>query len=246
MMGIEWYKIRRNKLQLIIIILIPLAINALLTFDLHFRYEYLLLHKAETGLTYWQLMFKEQNIFMINELLSIFCTLFVYLMFSVETKYGGWINVKLSKKSMFSVLIEKYVIIILFMILQVALNCLSMIPVGKITGVGVPIEWGLLITVFGAQLVTIIGVTAINFLIVAIVPKIVYLIPISCFFFLISVSFQGSVESVINKINPYSFASLCYTQGGADIGKHAVVSIVLAIICIVISARMLERKDELI
>ncbi|HKM33888.1 MAG TPA: hypothetical protein VJY54_04000, partial [Lachnospiraceae bacterium] len=219
---------------------------ALLTFDLHFRYEYLLLHKEEKGLSYWQLMFKEQNIFMFIELLAVFCTLLIFVMFNIETKYRGWINIKLSNKSMISVVVSKFLMVIIFMTILIIFNCGSMVLVGHITGVKTPVEWGLFGKVFAAQWITAIGVSSLNFLIIAMIRKIIFLIPISFIIFMVSSQLQRVDSIFISKINPYAFASYSYMQSTRLIMEHTAVVLIGAVVCLFLSAVLLNRKDELV
>lgn len=245
-MGIEWCKLRKSILYILIIMLIPLGINALLTFDLHFRYDYLLAHKVETGLSYWQLIFKEQNIFMFNELITIFCTLFVFVVFILETRHRGWINIRLSNYSISKVVVSKYFWCLSFMTILIIINCCSIIVVGIITGIDVPVEWTLFGKVFLAMWITSIGVIALNFLILSLVHKIVFIIPISCIIFMISTQLYKVDGLFLNKVNPYVFASRSYTQSTKLISEHALITILGGITCLVVSTILFSKRDELV
>ena len=194
MVKLEWNKIRRNLLPYIVLSFMPVLINALLTFDLHFRYSYLLGQKDELGFTYWQLIFKEQNIFMINQLIPLFATMLVFLLFRVETKNNAWINVRLYKLRIVNIVMGKFGVVLIFIISLSLLSCSTIIPVGRITGVTTPVEWKLMGIVFITLVMGAAATASIAFLIISMTSKIVNMFMISCFIFLFSIYFILAIK----------------------------------------------------
>lgn len=241
----EWNKIRRCLIPFLIIMLVPIIINGLLAFDLHFRYSYLLAQKNEIGFSYWQLIFKEQNIFMINHLISLFAVMYVYLNFSVETKFNAWLNIKLFHVSNKRILIGKFILTVCFMLVLIFLGCITIIPVGRYTGVTTAVEWQLFGVVFLTQMMSAVATIAIGFLILAVVPKIVHLIIVSCFLFLFSSILQNTNEEALVLLNPFSFATFCYTQTWEDVFMHFIVASVWVVICLFTSIIILSKREEL-
>lgn len=245
MIKIEWNKIRRNLLPYIVLCLMPVLINILLVLDLHFRYSYLLNQKDELGFTYWQLIFKEQNIFMINQLIPLFASMLVFMLFHVETKYNAWTNVRLYNLRIDGIVKGKFVFALIFIIILTLLSCITIIPVGRITGVTTPVEWKLMVIVFITLVMGALSAAAVAFLIISLTSKMVNMVTISCFIFLFSAILQNVNQDVMTVLNPYSFATLCYTQNWKDVLIHLLMTTVWIVVCFVVGTRRLEQRKEL-
>lgn len=246
MIKTEWEKIRRNLLPYIILCCIPIAINSLLVFDLHFRYSYLLNQKDDLGFTYWQLIFKEQNIFMINQFIPLIATMFVFLVFYVETKYNGWINLRLYSSDVNRIIVSKFVITSLFVVSMIIISCITIIPVGRITGVTTPVEWELFAIVFFTLVMSGIATSSVAFLIISFASKSINVITISCFLFLLSSILQNVDQKIMVMLNPFSFATLCYTQDWQDVLIHLFITGGWVLICLFICMRRMEHRKELV
>lgn len=246
MLKVEWKKIRRNLFPFFfLIVILPVVINGLLTFDLHFRYPYLLNQKEALGYTYWQLIFKEQNIFMTNQLLPLCSAFIVYLLFAVEVRNRAWTNINLYKSHISEILKSKFFICVIFILIMLAISCLTIIPAGRITGVMTPIEWELIAKVFFTLLMASVSMASVSLLIITIVPKMVNVIVITAFLFLFSNIVENVNPKVMVLINPFSFASQCYAKSWTDVSYRLIGTIFWVCICLGISLTRLKRGKEL-
>ena len=132
-----------------------------------------------------------------------------------------------------------------FIISLSLLSCSTIIPVGRITGVTTPVEWKLMGIVFITLVMGAAATASIAFLIISMTSKIVNMIMISCFIFLFSIILQNVNQDYFVMLNPYLFATECYTQSWKDVMIHLPVAVVWIVVCLLVSTRILEQRKEL-
>lgn len=241
----EWLKIRK-KIIIPIAFIIPILINALLTFDLNARYfGYLIPNQSATGLSNWQLIFKEQTIFYFSELLPLFGALILYEIFALETKNNGWnlLNYMPYKKS--KIVLVKYVFAMISITLLLISNILTVFLAGIITGVEGKVDYVLFLKVFGIQWFSMLGVMSILLCLILCVKKIVIVIPLAMIIGLISGQIYYDAKSSINQYNPFSFASFCFRADSETFMRIVVSSVIISAVFIVLSIYIFNRKEKL-
>lgn len=245
MLKLEMIKIKRNVVLFVLIILVPVVINILLTIDLRFRYDYLLGQREELGYSYWQLIYKEQNIFNINEFIPLLGALLIFILFSYEVRYRAWNNIKILCKSSGKIVISKYIIAVVVSTIMIIINNLTLIPVGRITGVETPIEWDLIFKAIIAQLISVVAVIALSLFVIAVIKKVVQVIPISILLFVLSLFAIRSGNGVLGYITPYLYASKCYVQNFDEIMYHFVGMLLWCAFGIIMGTLVINKKDGL-
>ncbi|MCB2356533.1 ABC transporter permease [Clostridium estertheticum] len=237
----EEIKLKRTWI-FVMSILIPFAINFLLTIDLHYRYTgYLLVHQERMNLSCWQLIFKEQRVLYFPALIPFFATLILIHVFSTETKNNGWsmLLTQPIKKSKF--IIAKYIVSCKYITILIFFNIISITISGVITGVKDPLDIDLFIRCFLILWSSALATSAIQM----IVLNIFSLKWISLFlaFLLGSISQDTYLKGIIGKFNPYSFADYSFRANWNQTVFILIISCVFIIFGLLVSTLIFNRKN---
>jgi len=245
-MAAEWLKIRKSVL-IIISIITPICINGLLAFDLHYRYfGYLVPHQSETGLSNWQLIFKEQTIFYFSELLPLFGALFLYELFAMEVKNNGWMLITTMPVKKSKTVLIKLFYSFLFMTVLLLFNIITIIIAGLITGVEGPSEIALFARVFFIQWISMIGALPIILLIMLVLEKIIYIIPVALLAGFVSGQlYYADSESILSRINPFTMASSCFRGNSSTIILTIIESTILCLFFSFLITYVIRKKELL-
>lgn len=138
----EFLKEKRNFL-LVMILLLPVGIALLLSFDLLVRYESWLLPNAiGKGITSWNILIKEQRILYFNDFMPLFSTIILGQLFENEYKNNGWTLTLTKPIKRYEILLSKYITALIILTLMLFFNVISLIVVGKIFDFPEQIPWG--------------------------------------------------------------------------------------------------------
>lgn len=237
----EEIKLKRTWI-LVMSILIPFAINFLLTIDLQYRYtDFLLVHQEEMQLSSWQLIFKEQRVLYFTALVPFFATLILNHVFSTETKNNGW-SILLTqpiKKSKF--IIAKYIITCKYITILILFNIISIAISGFITDVKEPIDLNLFIRCFLILWISAIAISALQMIVLEIFSSKWLCLFIALF---LGVKSQDTYSSsIIGKFNPYSFCDYSFRANWNQTLSIMFISCIFIIAGLFISTLIFNKKN---
>ncbi|CBZ02433.1 ABC transporter permease [Clostridium botulinum] len=222
-------------------ILIPFAINLLLTIDLQYRYTgYLLVYQEEMKLSCWQLIFKEQRILYFTALIPFFATLILIHVFSIETKNNGWSMVLTQpiKKSKF--LLAKYIVSCKYITVLIFFDIITIAIAGIITGIKDPLDVALFIRCFLILWSSAMATAAIQMSILQIFPS--KWIGLFIAFFLGVKSQDTYLNCIIGEFNPYSFTDYSFRANWNQTLSILIISYIFIIVGLLISTLIFNRK----
>ncbi|MBI6030475.1 ABC transporter permease [Clostridium perfringens] len=237
----EQIKLKRTGI-LIISILIPFAINLLLTIDLHYRYTgFLLVYQEEMKLSCWQLIFKEQRVLYFAALIPFFSTLILTHIFSTDMKNNGLSMVLTQpiKKSEF--LLAKFIISCKYINIMIFSNIILIAIAGFITGVKDPLDIPLFIRCFLILFSSAMATAAIQMIILEVFPS--KWICLFIAFFLGLKSQNTYLSCTFCKFNPYSFADYSFRANWNQTLSILIISCIFIIVGLSISTLILNKKN---
>ncbi|MBR1692305.1 MAG: hypothetical protein IJ711_05965 [Lachnospiraceae bacterium] len=237
---------KQKKFLFLLCIVFPILINGLLLFDLQYRYaSYLMLHKEEYGLSYWQLIFKEQTIFYFSEMFHIVAAVLVYEVFAADLKYNGWMLVASSKYRNRSVLLGKYAVALTGMLLFFVVDYIGLFLVGKQIGVEGSFDGMLFVRSFLVQIFAAGMMLAFYMLLVCLFKRTAYLLPISAVFMLINCSVYYTQDVRLLLRYPFTYISHCFRATTREVAAIAVISLLLGSVFLYLSGAFLRRNRDL-
>ncbi|WP_024832970.1 ABC transporter permease [Ruminiclostridium josui] len=237
----EQLKLKRTGL-IFMTILIPLAINMLITIDLQFRYTgYLLIHQQEMNISCWQLILKEQRILFFPALLPFFATLILTQIFSVERRSNGWSMILTQPIKRYQLLLSKYIISCKYITILIVVNIVTMAIAGFITGIKDPFDTELFLRCFLILLVSTFATAAIQLIAIEIFPSKWISLFIGLFLGLLSQ--DTYINSVFGKFNPYSFSDFSYRSDWNQAVFMILISCIYIIIGLLASTSIFKRKN---
>lgn len=237
----EQIKLKRTWL-FVMSVLIPFAINILLTIDLHYRYTgFLLVYQEEMKLSCWQLIFKEQRILYFTALIPFFATLILAHVFSTETKNNGWsmILTQPIKKSKF--ILAKYIVSCKYITVLIIFDIISIAIAGVITGVKDPLDVVLFIRCFLILWSSAVATAAIQLIVLEIFSS--KWISLFIASFLGGISQNTYLNSIISKFNPYSFSDYSFRANWNQTVSIMIISYIFIIVGLFISTLIFNRKN---
>ncbi len=241
---IEWLK--QPKINIIICLFLPIVLNLLLYIDLTFRFQdYLLLHQVEYNLTNWQLVFKEQSVFYIVEIVHILVAAIVYEIYIQEIKCNAWNLVASTQYVNKSVNIGKMKVALIDIFLFFVVHFIATLVVGKQIDVAENIEWNLFLKSFCIQFLTATMMVSFYIMIICIIKKIFVVIPLSICFFVLNITFYyvDDVKLLIHL--PFTYGSYGFRASVSESIEICVICIVLTIIFYIIAQINLKRNHEI-
>ena len=213
---------------------------------MNFRYEgYLLIHRQEYGLSYWQLLFKEQSVFYYAEFFHIVAAALVYELFQVELKENAWMLVASTNYKQTGVLKGKLPLAIINTLLFFITDYVSLAVIGKLIGVPAKFEFAMFMKSFIAQFSTGVMIVTFYILFVCLVKKISYLIPVSFVFMVLNVSlyYTDNVKFLVQY--PFTYISYAFRATGLETVLIVMISIVLMILFSIIARKCLTKDCDI-
>ncbi len=241
---IELYK--QKKFLFVLCFIFPLLLNGLLYVDLQYRYEgYLLLHREEYGLSYWQLIFKEQSVFYFAELFHVVAAALVYEIFSVDLKNNGWMLVASSKYRKGSVLLGKYMVALWGALIYFAVDYISLFLIGKDIGVQGAFDGMLFLKTFFIQFTSASMIIAFYICVVCFIKRISLLIILGGAFMSVSIALYYDGTFQFLPYAPSTYISHAFRTNQNEFVISVLVAIVLSITFMYVSNFLLRRNRDL-
>lgn len=238
--------LKQKKIILVLCVLLPFMLNLLLLFDLSFRYEgYLLKHRLEYGLSYWQLIFKEQTILYFSEFCHIVAATLVYELFYVELKYNGWMLVSSSEYRKNSVIKGKFVVIMFNLFIFFLTDYILLFLIGKIIGVEGKFEYVMFIKSFLIQIIASEMMVAFYILLVCLFKKITILIPVSFGFMILNISLYYTDSVKLITPYPFTYISHGFRATNSEMVLIILVSTMLTLVFTAISKKILSHNCDI-
>lgn len=237
----EQMKIKKTWILLISII-IPVAINILLTIDLQYRYTgFLLIHQEEMKLSCWQLIFKEQRVLYFSAILPLIVALTLNHIFSVESKNNGWSMILSQPIKKSKILISKYIISCKYIIILLLVNMITIAISGIITGVSDPLDISLFIRCFLILCSSSMAIAVIQMILLIVFSE--KWVSISAAFILGVFSQDTYLNNFFSKLNPYSFADYSFMANWNKTLSMLFISVLFIILGLSISILIFNRKN---
>lgn len=237
----EQMKLKKTWILLMSII-IPVAINILLTIDLQYRYTgFLLIHQAEMKLSCWQLIFKEQRVLYFSALLPLIVALVLNHIFSVESKNNGWSMILSQPIKKSKILISKYIISCKYIIILLLVNMITIIISGIITGVSDPLDISLFIRCFLILCSSTMAIAVIQMILLIVFSE--KWVGIFAAFILGVFSQDTYLNNFFSKLNPYSFADYSFRADWNQALSMLFISVLFIISGLSISILIFNRKN---
>ena len=239
----EFLKQKRNLL-IFIIILIPVTIGILLSIDYLIRYESWLLQLAkERGMTSWQILVKEQRMLYFNDFIPLFSAIIIGELLEGEYKNNGWIFLLTKPIERWKVLLSKYIAGIIYLLIMIFTNIMTLISLGKIFDFPENIPWSYFFTMVIIQLVASASIMMIHLYFSVKNKNVLISFGIAGVLSIISSNFYYS-ENMLRKINPYGFSLYSYTQGKEEQFIIYSISCLLIIVGYIILNNYFKYKKE--
>ncbi|MGY3724646.1 hypothetical protein SAMN05421767_1103 [Granulicatella balaenopterae] len=236
--------LKQKKFLFILCVLFPLLLNILLYIDLTYRYEsYLLVHQSRLGLSNWQLIFKEQTVFNFSELCQLIIATVVYEVFSVELKNNGWSLVSTSNYRN-KVVYGKYLIAMLAMLVFFLTDYACLVIIGNVIGVSGNIEWVMIIKSFIIQLLSASMMVAAYILIVSLVKRVMFLLPIGIIVMIQNASLYYPDQQFLLQY-PFTYISHGFRATGNEFLISIAILSILTALFLLLSKRILERNRDI-
>ena len=146
---------------------IPICITGAIFLDMHFRYDSYLYNIAQkNGMTSWEmLLIENQKALGWGIFLPLFIAVIATIIHYTEFEENSWKQLLTLPISRSGVYISKFITILFFSFIMIALKTIGLILVGKIIGFPEPINYQLYSSYILYQYVAILGVASIhNFL----------------------------------------------------------------------------------
>lgn len=237
----------KRTIWILAVLCIPVGINALLTFDLHFRYPgFLVPNQSVMMLTDWQLIFKEQTIFYFSELTPFVAALTTYELFAVEIKHNANSLMLSMPSARYIQISRKFVLALMVMVLYTFINNLTLILAGCITGVEAPLE----VALFGKAIAIDIAAAAASialsfFLIQVFRRRPVMILPVMLIFGLVfGFSYYSDPSSPFVTFNPLTLASYCFRADSVVVFRVMIISFVTVVFALFATMFVVDKSDN--
>lgn len=238
----EVFKQKRTALVLIIIA-IPIFTSILLAVDFGIRYKsYLHPLALQKGMTSWQMLMHEQNIVFFKQYIPLFGAMIISSIFESEYRNNGWTLSLTYPVSRRSIVISKFIASLLFMIIILIINNLSLIGVGKLNGFLEAVDKIYFVKMFLVQVVSVMPVMIIHLYITIRNKNTLVSIGIAAFICVVSSNLYSS-KSAISQYNPYSFVSLSDGLIPVNLTLMIIISIVLTVGGLIFTISYFNKKE---
>ncbi|WP_257349893.1 ABC transporter permease [Pseudalkalibacillus decolorationis] len=214
LIGTELSKQKRSFLWLFLFI-IPLGTTGAMLLDMVIRYDdYLFPNAQENGISSWEMLINENHgVLSWGLFLPVFVAVISAFIHQNESKVDNWKNLLSLPVTRGSVLLSKYLIILVFGWLLVLFNALGLILVGKLTGFPESVSFELFGRYVLFQFISLLAIAAIQNLLNVIMKN-----PI----FPVVVAFVGMIVSGILMYQHQQigkFFPFLYPYIAGDLGK---------------------------